>query len=334
MSFQAPRSIWQRAFSVLLACSLLGFAGCRSDRVSVNPKDPNSPQYAYRLDELALLRMSADDILDMERKKQYGQIYDEYASDAFKNGVSRRRFLIMSNCVETYLGAMEEFDPNELGFHRDVVKGQKSQGDTFLDVLTRKVQRIQGTIEEQLVFAPNGLNFKLNGLYWIAKDKQFLQCIAESPQVEASTTPKEKEATGSPEPGSSEQPVANQAASGETPKGEDTGKTGEQGSHPAAETGPEAEPTKQAELAAPVQEMKPAEIRKQPLEARPAGAGAVIDQRPSPKKPRKIQLEDQPGQATGDATNKTSAPIPGSGGNETKPANQPPIPGAPDESRH
>jgi len=334
MSFLATRSTWQRAFSVLLACSLLGFAGCRSDRVSVNPKDPNSPQYAYRLDELALLRMTADDILDMERKKQYGQIYDEYASDAFKNGVSRRRFLIMSNCVENYLGAMEEFDPNELGFHRDVVKGQKNQGDTFLDVLNRKVQRIQGTIEEQLVFAPNGLNFKLNGLYWIAKDKQFLQCIAESPQVEASTTPKAEEATGSAEPGGTE---ANQPASGETPKAEDTGKTEEQGSAPAAETAqpePGTEPAKQAEPAAPVQEMKPAEIRKQPLEARPAGAGAVVDQRPSPKKPRKIQLEDQPGQANGDAANKTSAPIPGSGGNEAKPANQPPIPGAPDESRH
>src|SRR6476659_6893625 len=100
-----------------LAFSLLiGFSGCQNDRVSVNTKDPDSPQYAYRLDELALLHMTADDVQEKERKKQYGQIYDQYGSDDFKQAISRRRFLIMSNCVENFLGGVEEFDTNDLGF--------------------------------------------------------------------------------------------------------------------------------------------------------------------------------------------------------------------------
>jgi hypothetical protein len=307
-----------------MALSLVGLTGCHSDRVSVDPKDPDSPQYAYRLDELALLHMAADDVQEKERKKQYGQIYDEYGSDDFKKGVSRRRFLIMSNCVENYLGGLDEFDTNDLGFRRETVKGSSKQ---TLDVLNRKVQRIQGTIEEQMVFISNGLNFKLNGLYWIAKDKAFLQCIADSPQVEASTqpTPPEGESTTqAPQEQTAEQP--------KPPENEQP--------TPTAETPKTTEPTAStpgsAPVPPPVQDMKPSEIKKAPLQARPAGAGAVIDERPVAKKPKSQNPDTSesdtnskpPSNNSAPAANEAPPPVPA----QQEPAMPLPVP--PDSDTH
>jgi hypothetical protein len=241
---------------------------CRSDRVTVNLQDPRSPKYAYRLDELALLQMAADDIFNLERKKQYGTIYDEYTSPDFKKSVSRRRFLIMSNCVETYLGGLQEFDSNDLGFVR---QHQARQRHPF-DILTRKIQREKAKVDEQLVFIPSGFNFKLNGLYWISKDKTFLQCIADSPQIEANTVPMPK-AT----PVTEEQTQTAKAS---------TAKTANNAAQPVASTEEAQSEQPPTPEAAPVQAV-PASEPGNNVQTRPAGAGAVMDTRPEPE-PEKL----------------------------------------------
>jgi hypothetical protein len=277
MLFSAMTIFIRRSgFSVLLA-GILALGGCRSDHISVNPKDPKSPQFAYRLDELALLQMAADDIMDLERKKQYGRIYDDYASHGFKRMVSRRHFLVMSNCVETHLGALQEFDINEIGFRREVLKEQPGAP---LDVLNRRATRAKGTIDEQLVFIADGVNFKLNGLYWIAKDKQFLECIRNSSQLEASTRPPEDT-----------QPVAGQspAQAGESAA---TGKPGE----PA--TAPGSAPDGQA---VPVEKPAPSEAGQKTMQAHPAGAGAVEDTRPTPAPKKKSTRSADKTEQTGES---------------------------------
>ncbi len=271
----------------LMALLVLGLSGCRNDRVDVNKKDPDSPQYAYRKDELALLQMSADDIQELERKKQYGTIYDDYASEAFKQGVGRRRFMIMSNCVESFLGDVEEYDRNDIGFRRDYLKDKRNKPtQNYVDVLNRKVQRTLGSIEEQMVFVPNGLSFKLNGLYWIAKDKHFLQCIGQSESLDQQTAPKPEVPAAGTEP-STEVPATN--ASGETKPATETGAQPGSVSEPipsgASTGGPVPEPATGTE-AKPIHGLKQTEIKKQTIQARPAGAGAVVDSRPLPKKTR------------------------------------------------
>lgn len=240
---------------------------CRSDRVAVNPKDPRSPKFAYRLDELALLQMAADDVLNLERKKQYGAIYDGYASPEFQKSVSRRRFLIMSNCVETYLGGLQEFDSNDLGFDRKHQPGHKQP----LDILTRKVQREKGKLDEQLVFVPSGFNFKLNGLYWISKDKTFLQCIADSPRIEANTAPMPQA-----------MPTADEQAQTAKAPTSAASDIEEQATASAEEPSQEQPPTPENASTQPV-----SGIESNNAETRPAGAGALLDLRPEqePEKP-------------------------------------------------
>lgn len=296
--------------------SWVGLASCHSDRVTVNAKDPQSPQYAYRQDELALLSLMADDVQELERKKQYATIYDDYTSPEFKTSTSRRRFLIITNCVETFLGGMDSdgYDPHDLGFRRESLKG--SAGVHFLDVLNRKVHRMMGLVDEQLVFVPDGLNFKLNGLYWISKDKQFLQCVAESPTKEQEGQP---EVTNGPatENAQTAPGTVNGSATGETKSAEagtaatpatennvtapTTGTETKPGETPTS-TGTAAEsttihhgaaPATPAPAVSPVQEMKPAEAHKTTaIHARPAGAGAVIDQRPTPVRTKTTNAED------------------------------------------
>jgi hypothetical protein len=338
---------------VLAIWTWMGLSSCHSDRVVVNAKDPQSPQFAYRQDQMALLGMMADDIQELERKKQYATIYDDYSSEDFKKGISRRRFLVISNCVETYLGGLEEYDPHDLGFRREMLKNGPNK---FLDVLNRKVRRMLGPIDEQMVFIPSDLNFKLNGLYWIAKDKQFLQCVAESPQREAEGQPVPEAPAGETPPSTTQAepnavPAADKAANKPAETGTATETTTEKNTsgtthEPATEKKPflaPAEPetsrhktsTPEAPVPSPVQEMKPAEARKSTaLQARPAGAGAVIDQRPTTSKAK------TPAPLNGGDSTPNHAPIPAEANNAAKavplpitplikPSNEPPTPPAP-----
>jgi len=163
----------------LSAAVLLG--ACRSDRVAVDSKDPRSPQFAYRLDELAMLQMAVDDIQGMEQDKHYGQIYDDFASPEFKKETSRRRFLIWGNCAETYLGGLEEYDRNELGFFREQFKKQAP-----IDSIARTVHRSRYLAKERMGFVYDGIHFKLRNWTWITNDKPFLQCMVDSAALEKS----------------------------------------------------------------------------------------------------------------------------------------------------
>ena len=349
MRSRAPLFTLKNGLAVLILALLgiwtwMGLGSCRSDRVSVNPKDPQSPQYAYRQDELALLSLMADDIQELERKKQYATIYDDYASQEFKNSISRRRFLIISNCVESFLGGMDPdgYDPHDLGFRREDVKGASSK---YLDVLNRKVHRMMGLVDEQMVFVPHDLNFKLNGLYWISKDKQFLQCVAESPNREQDGQPASMTdtSTETAPTGSEEQKASENGAD----TGQESEKSSETGTKPTESQtenqsagqptgGSETTPTEttgrsdsgtetqtrrkssgeaMTPVIAPVQEMKPAEARKATvIHARPAGAGAVIDQRPSAPV---VRGKNQTSGGESDS-NQGHAPIPTDGDNADK----------------
>jgi hypothetical protein len=172
--------------SFLTSLALLGLAlmllltGCHPDHVAVDHRDPKTPQYAYRLDELALLQMAVDDIQEMERDKRYGKIYDEFASPEFKAKTSRRRFLIWANCAETYLGGVEEYDRNELGFFREPAKNKQPTVDSLL----RTIHRSHFTAKERMGFVYDGIHFKLHDWTWVSNDKTFLQCMADSPRLE------------------------------------------------------------------------------------------------------------------------------------------------------
>jgi len=163
----------------LSAVVLLG--ACRTDRVAVDRKDPRSPQFAYRLDELAMLQMAVDDIQGLEQDKHYGQIYDDFASPELKQETSRRRFLIWGNCAEIYLGGLEEYDRNELGFFREQFKKQAP-----IDSIARTVHRSRYIARERMGFVYDGIHFKLRNWTWITNDKPFLQCMEESAALEKS----------------------------------------------------------------------------------------------------------------------------------------------------
>lgn len=320
-------SLSKSAVILALLFVLASVSGCRSDRIAVDKKDPNSPQYAYRKDELALLQMVADDIQELERKKQYGTIYDDYASDAFRSGIGRRQFMIMANCVESFLGDLEEYDRNDIGFNRQFDKNKKPPEKHFVDVLNRKVQRALGSIEEQLAFVPHGLGFKLNGLYWIAKDKAFIACMRESGPLDAATAPKTEPKTDTSTTSPATPATASTANESQATPGNVTGSetsSPSPGSEQAAshtEAGNQP-PTPAGELnkvePKPVQTMKPAEVRKEQIKARPAGAGALVDQRPTPRKTKEqIQAEEEAAKRRIEPTEPTEmVPLPTTGGSD------------------
>jgi hypothetical protein len=123
-------------------------------------------------------------------------------------------------------------------------------------------------VDEQLVFIPSGFNFKLNGLYWISKDKIFLQCIADSPQIEANTAPTPKEV---PTEAGEEGKTAPTATTPQAP-------SGEQPTTPS-EAVPSEQPSTSEPVPVPAQPVPVTEPGNE-AQPRPAGAGGVMDTRP------------------------------------------------------
>ncbi len=203
------RTLATLGLAVLMLATL---SGCRSDVVKVDPKNPKSPKYPYLAHEFALLQLAVDDIQELERKKQYGKIYDDYASDNFRRHVSRRKFLVMANCTEEHLGELSEYDDSNLSFNRNQMPDKNKPA---LDSITRQVTRSKsGQVQEQLVFASDGLHFKLNGLYWISDEDHFLKCIQQADKLAEPKPAPAKTDTPTPEkaaktPGQSPPPAVN-----------------------------------------------------------------------------------------------------------------------------
>lgn len=156
----------QNRFQTLgLGCAILAFLtmmGCHNRGAVVE---------SYRPDELALLKLATEDALNLERQKDYGTLYDAQTSSGFRQRVDRRHFLMMSGCVEDYLGGVVAYSHNMEGFKR------RRSGKLLLDEITLKVERGDDTISERFVFTGDGSKFRLHGLQWAAESPRFLKCM-------------------------------------------------------------------------------------------------------------------------------------------------------------
>ena len=173
-----PGQFCRSVIPCLLACAIL-LAGCRSSTISVNPQNKRTPQYPYRKDELALLQIATDDIFELEKTKDYSRIYDRYASADLKRTLGRRRFLKTTNCAETTLGGLMDYDKGNLGFTRTTDKNR------IFDSIVRDTDREEGSLVEKLVFVQEGVDYKLYALYWDSKRKDFVACLNDARKITA-----------------------------------------------------------------------------------------------------------------------------------------------------
>lgn len=160
----------RKQVAMWLATAWLGVAlliGCK-DKAPVAEGPAKTP---YRKDELALLKIATDNIQAMEAAKQYGRIYDQYASKTLRDTITRRRFLMMTNCVEQELGDLVDYEEGS-DFTR------RSENGQALDMTRRTVRRtLEGKMREEFDFISTGAEYQLNGIYWITANKGFLDCI-------------------------------------------------------------------------------------------------------------------------------------------------------------
>jgi hypothetical protein len=131
----------------------------------------DNQEEGYREDEQILLKLATTDILELERKKDYGKIYDQYASQALKRSLARRDFLKMGRCLEVTMGDLVDYQRDQWDFTRN-----KTEHGT-LDSTTRSVVRAGGNVKEQLTYVREGIDFKLNAIYWSSARKDFLSCM-------------------------------------------------------------------------------------------------------------------------------------------------------------
>jgi hypothetical protein len=150
---------------------------------------------AYRPDQLVRLKVLANSIFGLERQQKYGEIYDDWVSQSFKKRVSRRQFLILTNCLEEHLGPLEEFDSTDFGF-----KHQSHQGQSY-EVLQRKITRNGNDLSQRLVITMDALDYKLDGLTWLTNHEGFLNCV-KHPADSLTAKPMQPPAKGKPNPAS------------------------------------------------------------------------------------------------------------------------------------
>lgn len=129
------------------------------------------PENSYREDERIMLRLVTQDILELEKKKEYSKVYEHYGSQDFKRNVSRRDFLRMTNCLEKTLGEINDFNRNDWKFIR-----QKANAKIY-DTTRRPVLRSGGNLDEVITYVLEGVDFKLNAIYWSSDRKDYLACM-------------------------------------------------------------------------------------------------------------------------------------------------------------
>jgi hypothetical protein len=260
------------------ALGLLLLSGCASEPAKAPPKTanpaaqasapasaaPTEPAPTYREDEKILLNLITTDILELERKKNYGRIYDNYGSRTFKASISRRDFLRMSHCLENTLGDLVDYDRRNWTFQRSKVK------NAIYDSTARPVVRSGGNLTEEIIYVQEGVDFKLNALYWTSNRKDFLACMQTIAQT---LTPP---GTQTPKPA-----IAKDAAKADTaaadataakPNGEKTASsTTEQKPAKASATQPPQKASLPAAEPSPTSSKPPAE--KPAVKPTPAGTG-------------------------------------------------------------
>lgn len=165
--------------------------GCQG---SPRKEEPPTP---YREDEQLRLKLFVEDIFELEKSKQYGRLYDKYTSPAFQKTVSRRNFLRLSQCVETHLGELVDYERKDWQFHKKTAKG------TVFHSIRLPVVRSSANITEQLTMTTDGLDYRLTGLYWLTKHKAYADCIR---QLQTPNTDKDSKTDEEPGQSKTEQP--------------------------------------------------------------------------------------------------------------------------------
>ncbi len=143
---------------------LVSSLGCRSPF-------PFKTSDAYRVEEVALLKITAENIMDLEKAKDYASIYNEYASRDYKKRVPKRKFLKLTHCVEVHMGEVLGHDVAKLNFNRT------RKGKHISDQLNLSVYRKNGTITERYTLIDEGLGFRITGFRWVSDNEPFAQCM-------------------------------------------------------------------------------------------------------------------------------------------------------------
>lgn len=153
---------------------LLLLCGCGS---------PESKGTHYADDEKYLLSIATEEILQLETEQAYEQIYTRFGSRSFQEAMPLRQFLKMANCVEQHLGAIVSYDRKPLNFHRKQTDTQR------YDAVTVPVLRVNERIAERLIYVQEGVDFKLNALYWSSANERFTRCIHNAQATPAGLPP-------------------------------------------------------------------------------------------------------------------------------------------------
>lgn len=192
--FIAPAFAWTRTvlLGIMILPAILVFNGCKSklDEVAEKPI-PVSPN--YREDEQIRLQLFVEDVLQLEKNKQYGTLYDRYTSWVFKESISRRNFLRVSQCVEESLGELKDYDRKNWVFQKKSVqlastKKPPVQPPQLVHLIERKVTRAKATLMERFSIVDSGMEYQLSGLYWMTKKNDFLTCVKNLNPPDTQTT--------------------------------------------------------------------------------------------------------------------------------------------------
>ncbi len=155
------------SFRFVAMLAILFFAACGQPAGNFD----GSPDSGYGEEEIGLLRLTARQIVQLEKNRDYKTLYREYASKDFKQRVDLRKFLKLANCTETHLGGVQSYDRSSLKFVR------KREGDRTVELLDLAVDRANGRITERFVFVREGLGFKVQSFRWLSTNTAFLGCL-------------------------------------------------------------------------------------------------------------------------------------------------------------
>ncbi len=118
----------------------------------------------------ALLVLNTGAVLDLEKKQDYSEIYQNHFSQMLKDSFSEEAFLKRANCVESYLGPIKYYSQDF-----NITEAKQPYGQTY--PLKTVVTRATTELTEEFQFIREGIHFKLLQIHWQSDNKALLGCL-------------------------------------------------------------------------------------------------------------------------------------------------------------
>jgi hypothetical protein len=127
----------------------------------------------YRPDEVALMELTTQNILDLQKAGAFTTIYRKYASPSFQQHIRLDQFQQLSDCVVNHLGPTQSANIGTMQIQHITTNGAHHG----YELVKLRVNHASGPVEVEIGYVRDGLDYRIQRWDWLSRNAEFHNCI-------------------------------------------------------------------------------------------------------------------------------------------------------------